>query len=91
MSFFNLANLPMTLCSDKKLQFLSWLALVDHFLELRFAITFDDAGVSEADLQSTWEMGQTPTEYVKWFGQKYGLIARKDWEGRTHPLKTVSR
>lgn len=74
----------------RETSFLRWRQVVDQTLNANFAITIEDAGTSESVLEASWKSGQTPREYVSWFGKKYDLVHLDEW--RTHaPLNTLSR
>ncbi len=59
--------------------FLRWRQLVGQALNSNFAITIEDAGTSESDLRKSWKSGQTPHEYVCWYGEKYDLTHLSEW------------
>lgn len=60
-------------------RFIQWANSVDRILQPEYAITIEDIGISESTLGKIWKSGETPAEYVRWFGQKYDLISRDNW------------
>lgn len=55
-----------------------WQSEVDHLLKRDWCIDTVDAGLSDEDLKRYWQQGQTPTEFVEWFAEKYDLIPAND-------------
>lgn len=50
-------------------------------MERRFAINWTDAGGGREPLEQALAAGESPIEFVEWFGEKYDLISRSEWEG----------
>lgn len=44
-----------------------------------FCINLSDAGADRADVLRYWKFGESPADFVAWFGEKYDLITRDDW------------
>ena len=43
-----------------------------------YGIDTDDAGLDDKWLKNHWSAGEPPENFVKWFGQKYALISKRD-------------
>jgi len=50
-----------------------WRKAVDRRLNQIYCITIVDAGFDEEYLTNHWQSGETPFEFVQWFGNKYDL------------------
>jgi len=61
------------------MEFGRWTNSVDRMLQSDYAVTIEDVGVPESALRILWKAGDTPAEYVRWFGRKYDLISRDEW------------
>jgi hypothetical protein len=55
------------------ISFAKWRSAVNRRLKEIYAITIDDAGMSDEFLTSHWKTKQSPYEFVEWFGIKYDL------------------
>lgn len=52
----------------------AWLAEVDRLMKRDWCIDSADAGWSAEDVLRYWRYGDTPTEFVERFAEKYDLI-----------------
>ena len=59
---------------------LAWVAEVDGIMLEEFCIDLSDAGADRADILRYWKFNQSPDEFVDWFGEKYDLITRDQWD-----------
>ena len=50
-----------------------WRGVVDKRLQEIYCITIEDAGFDEDYLTHHWRSNEPAFEFVKWFGDKYGL------------------
>lgn len=50
-----------------------WRNAVDKRLQQIYCITLEDAGPDEDYLGKHWQSGETPSEFVEWYGNKYDL------------------
>lgn len=53
--------------------YLEWKSEVNVVLENVYSIDTDMAGIDDDYLIVHFEMKQSPSEFVKWFGEKYDL------------------
>lgn len=51
-----------------------WAKDVDRIMLDEFCINLSDAGADRADVLRYWKSGQSPADFVDWFGEKYGLL-----------------
>jgi hypothetical protein len=58
----------------------AWVAEVDRIMLEEFCIDLSDAGADRADVLRYWQCDQSPDEFVDWFGEKYDLITRDQWD-----------
>ena len=58
----------------------TWVAEVDRIMLEEFCIDLSDAGADRADVLRYWKLDQRPDEFVDWFGEKYDLITRDQWD-----------
>lgn len=57
-----------------------WLAEVDRIMKRDWYIDTDDAGLDDEQVVRYWKYGDTPTEFVEWFAEKYDLYDfRRHW------------
>jgi len=59
---------------------LAWVKEVDLIMLEEFCIDLSDAGADRADVLRYWKFDQSPDEFVAWFGEKYDLITRDQWD-----------
>lgn len=45
-----------------------------------FCIDLSDAGAEREQIIHYWKSGRTPDDFVDWFGEKYDLITRDQWD-----------
>lgn len=45
-----------------------------------FCIDLSDAGADRADVLRYWKFDKSPDDFVDWFGEKYDLITRDQWD-----------
>ena len=43
-------------------------------------IDLSDAGADQEQIVRYWKGGQAPGDFVDWFGEKYDLITRDQWD-----------
>lgn len=60
---------------ENSIQFHIWRRSINRLLRVNYAITADDAGLDTQQMQCYWKTGQTPNEFVHWFGEKYDLAS----------------
>ncbi|WP_263351055.1 hypothetical protein [Acidicapsa acidisoli] len=68
--------------NDENISFIDYWDLVDDALLKLFGIDTTDAGIEPELIAGAQEECQTPEEFARWFGEKYGLDYIED-------LKTV--
>jgi len=66
--------------ADLPLACVAWVAEVDRIMLEEFCIDLSDAGADRADVLRYWKADQRPDEFVDWFGEKYDLITRDQWD-----------
>ena len=59
---------------------LAWVKEVDRIMLEEFCIDLSDAGADRADVLRYWKFDECPGEFVDWFGEKYDLITRDQWD-----------
>lgn len=59
---------------------LAWVKEVDRIMMEEFCIDLSDAGADEAQVIRYWKSDQSPDDFVDWFGEKYDLITRDQWD-----------
>jgi hypothetical protein len=59
---------------------LAWVREVDQLMLEEFCIDLSEAGADPADVLRYWKAGQSPADFVDWFGEKYDLITRDQWD-----------
>lgn len=55
--------------------------LVTEEMVRLFGISWEDAGGGHEPLEQAIAAGESPAEFVEWYGEKYDLISRSEWEG----------
>lgn len=65
----------------------SWVADVDRLMRRDWCIGVVDAGLDADELTRFWGYGETPTEFVAWFAEKYDLIRFEPRPVRSSPSK----
>jgi hypothetical protein len=50
-----------------------WRVAVDQQLSEIYCITIEDAGFDEEYLIAHWQSDEPPSDFIKWFGNKYDL------------------
>ena len=59
-------------------------------MKSHYAITIDDAGLTDQELNVHWEARESPNEFVSWLGRKYDLTiadSAHPYFPRSIPLK----
>lgn len=64
--------------SEETQSFESYLNAVDAELTRIYGITVMDAGIEFDEIAGAQEAGETPAEYVQWFGEKYDLTPKTE-------------
>lgn len=59
---------------------LAWVKEVDRIMLEEFCIDLSDAGADRADVLRYWKFDRSPDDFVAWFGEKYDLITRDQWD-----------
>jgi hypothetical protein len=57
-----------------------WRDAVDKRLHQIYCITIEDAGIVEEYLIDHWQSNEAPLDFVEWFGNKFDLTPRSDFE-----------
>lgn len=52
---------------------------IDALMLEMYAIDWQDAVGDIEPLERAIEMGETPEEFVRWFGEKYDLCLKANW------------
>jgi hypothetical protein len=64
--------------------FEEWLRSANEIMIKNYSVTLTDLGAHDDErLSAAWGSGETPLEYVDWFGEKYDLIRNE--VGRVGP------
>lgn len=66
--------------SDLPADCLLWLQDVDRIMKRDYCIDTSDAGADSEQIIRYWKSGHTAAEFVDWFGEKYDLITREQWD-----------
>lgn len=66
---------------------LAWVKAVDRIMLTEFCIELSDAGADRDDVLRYWKFDESPADFVDWFGEKYDLITRDQWD----PFGTIKR
>ena len=61
-----------------KQSFEKWRKASDAFMSKIYGIDTGDAGLDDEWLKSHWSSGDTPQNFVEWFGRKYDLTSKRD-------------
>ena len=59
---------------------LVWVNEVDRIMMDEFCLDMSDAGADLEQMIRYWKSEQTPAEFVDWFGEKYDLLTRDQWD-----------
>lgn len=59
---------------------LAWVKEVDRIMREEFCIDLTDAGADRQEVIRYWKSGRDPDDFVDWFGEKYDLITRDQWD-----------
>lgn len=59
---------------------LTWAVEVNWLMQEQFCIDLSDAGADRSDGLRYWKSGESPADFIVWFGEKYDLIARDQWD-----------
>lgn len=62
------------------MNFPKWRIAVDKRLLDLYSIIIEDAGIDDDYLKTHWKMKQPPNEFIEWFGVKYDLTSRPEFE-----------
>ena len=66
--------------TDEPTPFIEYWEAVDAALMKFFGIDTADAGIDENLIAGAQEEGQTPEDFARWYGEKYGLTYIDDWK-----------
>lgn len=66
--------------SDLPVACLAWVKEVDRILLEEFCIDLSAAGAHRDDVLRYWKFEESPADFVDWFGEKYDLITRDQWD-----------
>jgi hypothetical protein len=58
--------------------FRTWLRQTDAVMSGIYGIDTSDAGVDDEFMKRVWKTGETPREFVEWFGQKFDLVSKRE-------------
>jgi hypothetical protein len=58
--------------------FTKWRKAADVLMSNIYGINTDDAGLDDEWLKSHWRTGDSPKDFVDWFGQKHDLISKRE-------------
>lgn len=58
----------------------AWVMAVDRIMLEEFCIDLSDAGADRGDVLRYWQFDMSPADFVDWFGEKYDLITRAQWD-----------
>jgi hypothetical protein len=65
---------------DEPTPFIEYWNAVDAALMKFFGIDTADAGIEAELIAGAQEEGQTPGDFARWYGEKYDLSYREEWE-----------
>lgn len=68
---------------------IAWVAEVDRIMREEFCIDLSDAGADRADVLRYWMFDESPGDFVDWFGEKYDLITRDQWDPFGIPRRAI--
>ena len=71
--------------NDEPTPFIDCWNAVDAALLKFFGTDTADAGIEAELIASAQEEGQTPEDFARWYGEKYDLIYREEWQGLRVP------
>jgi hypothetical protein len=63
---------------DKIEPFEKWKSAADAAMRKIYGIDSEDAGLDDQWLRIHWATGEAPESFVRWFGEKYDLISKRD-------------
>lgn len=66
--------------SDLPSACLAWVREADRLMLEEFCIDLSDAGTDRSDVLRYWKFDENPADFVDWFGEKYDLITRDQWD-----------
>lgn len=70
------------------MSFADWLHRTNQIMVKNYSVTLADLGAHEdSRLKAAWERGDTPLEFVVWFGEKYDLIHIDAGRGIVTPIE----
>jgi hypothetical protein len=61
-----------------KTTFTEWRKTTDTVTSDIYGIDIDDAGLDDGWLEIHWRSGETPKNFVEWFGRKYDLTSKRN-------------
>ena len=64
-----------------EIAFATWGHEAESNLKSRFAIDFEDVGLSLDELRNFAEAFRDPRDFVDWFAEKYDLTSRQEFDG----------
>lgn len=68
--------------------FTDWLHRTNEIMVKNYSVTLTDLGAHDDErLESAWKQGETPLEFVVWFGEKYDLIHNEAGRGVVRPTE----
>lgn len=56
----------------------AWKKLVGELLLREYAITLNDAGLDDDELERHYNSQRDPADFVRWFATKYDLTSRSE-------------
>ena len=62
----------------KKPTFEKWRQATDVAMSTVYGIDTNAAGLDDDWLKNHWQSGETPENFVEWFGRKYDLTSKQD-------------
>lgn len=70
------------------MMFSDWLRAANEIMVKNYSVTLEGLGAHEDErLKAAWKQGETPLEYVAWFGEKYDLIHKDAGRGIATPIE----
>lgn len=68
----------MTAPTPEDLPFIDYVNAVEDELESIYCLSIFDAGIELEQLAHAQEAGESPSEWVEWFAEKYDLTRKED-------------
>jgi hypothetical protein len=68
--------------------FSDWLRRTNEIMVKNYSVTLADLGAHDDErLRTAWKEGDTPLEFVAWFGEKYDLTHEDEWRCVVKPTE----